>query len=264
MGPLRHNTMTPVAVVTGAAQGIGRAIAMRLAGDGFAVALVDLNADPLDSAEREVAARGGKTLAIRADLTSLDEVARTIEQVQTTWGRMDALVNNAGREITKPFTEITSADWDAILSLDLRTVFFATQQAARAMIARSAGGRIVNIASIAGRSGRSDQAPYAAAKAGVISVTRSAARALAAHRITVNAICPGIVDTAMTRRIHERRARELGVSPEESLRRMIGRIPLGRMASPDDVAAAVAFFCSPQATYITGQALNVCGGIEMD
>jgi NAD(P)-dependent dehydrogenase (short-subunit alcohol dehydrogenase family) len=264
VGLLRHNVVTtPVAVVTGAAQGIGRAIALRLAADGFAIALVDLNADTLESTEREVAERG-KTVAIRADLTSLDEVTRTIDHVQTTWGRVDALVNNAGREITKPFTEITSADWDAILALDLRTVFFATQQAARAMIARGDGGRIVNIASIAGRSGRSDQAPYAAAKAGVISVTRSAARAFASHRITVNAVCPGIVDTAMTRRIHERRARELGVSPDESLRRMISRIPLGRMASPDDVAAAVAFFCSPRATYITGQALNVCGGIEMD
>jgi NAD(P)-dependent dehydrogenase (short-subunit alcohol dehydrogenase family) len=211
-----------------------------------------------------MAERGGKTLAIAADLTSLEEVTRSIEQVRTTWGRLDAFVNNAGREITKPLEDITPADWDGMLSLNLRTVFFATQEAARAMIAGAAGGRIVNIASIAGRSGRSDQAPYAAAKAGVISVTRSAARAFARHRITVNAVCPGVVDTAMTRRIHERRGRELGVTPEESLRRMVGRIPLGRLASPEDVAAAVAFFCSPAASYITGQALNVCGGLEMD
>jgi NAD(P)-dependent dehydrogenase (short-subunit alcohol dehydrogenase family) len=253
-----------VAVITGAAQGIGRAIATRLAADGFSAALVDLNPEALESAVSAVEERGGKTLAILADLMSLEEVPRIIEQVQKTWGRLDAFVNNAGREITKPLEEITPADWDATLSLNLRTVFFATQEAARAMIAGGAGGRIVNVASIAGRSGRSDQAPYAAAKAGVINVTQSAARAFARHRITVNAVCPGVVDTAMTRRIHERRARELGVTPEESLRRMVGRIPLGRLASPDDVASAVAFFCSPAASYITGQALNVCGGMEMD
>jgi NAD(P)-dependent dehydrogenase (short-subunit alcohol dehydrogenase family) len=251
-------------VITGAAQGIGRAIATRLAADGFATALVDLNPETLESSENAIAEHGGKTLAITADLTSLEEVTRSIEQVRTTWGRLDAFVNNAGREITKPLEEITPADWDGVLSLNLRTVFFATQEAARVMIAGAAGGRIVNIASIAGRSGRSDQAPYAAAKAGVISVTRSAARAFARHRITVNAVCPGVVDTAMTRRIHERRARELGVTPDESLRRMVGRIPLGRLASPEDVAATVAFFCSPGASYITGQALNVCGGMEMD
>lgn len=254
-----------VAVVTGAAQGIGRAVAERLAADRFAVALVDVNPQTLESTSRELRERGAKTLPLRADLTSLDEVTRVIGQVASAWGRLDALVNNAGREITKPFDEITPAEWDAMLSLNLRSVFFATQGAGRAMIAAGVdGGRIVNIASIAGRSGRRDQAPYAAAKAGVISVTQSAAKALARYRITVNAICPGIVDTAMQQRIHEQRAREAGVSPEESLRRMIGRIPLGRMASPNDVAAAVAFFCSPQASYITGQALNVCGGMEMD
>ncbi len=256
--------MQPVAVVTGAGQGIGRAIARRLAADSFAVALVDLDAAGLAETAREIERDGAWALPVHTDLTEVANIARAVDQVVETWDRVDALVNNAGREITKPFAEISEADWDAMLGVNLKTVFFATQLVSRVMIDRRARGRIVNIASIAGRSGRSDQAPYAAAKAGVISVTRSAARAFAAHRITVNAICPGVVDTAMTRRIHEHRAHELGVSPEESLRRMVSRIPLGRMASPDDVAAGVAFFCSPQASYITGQALNVCGGIEMD
>jgi acetoin reductase-like protein len=255
--------VTAVAVVTGAGQGIGRAIATRLAADGFAIALVDLDPEALATAVRTIEQRGNPALAVHADLTAFDQVTRVVEQVQTKWGRIDALVNNAGREITKPFLEITPSDWEAMLSINLRTVFFATQLAARAMIARGVAGRIVNIASIAGRSGRSDQAPYAAAKAGVISVTHSAARALAPHGITVNAVCPGVVDTAMTRRIHGRRAREQGVTSEESLRRMVGRIPLGRVAAPDDIAAAVGFFCSPAARYITGQALNVCGGMEM-
>jgi NAD(P)-dependent dehydrogenase (short-subunit alcohol dehydrogenase family) len=192
----------------------------------------------------------------------VENIPRAVNQVVETWDRVDALVNNAGRELTKPFLEITEVDWDTMLGINLRTVFFATQVTAKTMIARGVHGRIVNIASIAGRSGRADQSAYAAAKTGVISVTRSAARALASHGITVNAVCPGVVDTAMTRRIHNTRAQMMGISPEESLRRIIARIPLGRLATPDDVARVVAFFCSPQAQYVTGQALNVCGGME--
>jgi len=256
--------MTAVAVVTGAGQGIGRAIAYRLSGEGFAVALVDLDAAGLLETAKEIGDDGAQTLPVQADLTEVRNIERAMGQVVKAWGRIDALVNNAGREVTKPFLETTEADWDAMLTINLRTVFFATQHAASAMIAGGAGGRIVNIASIAGRSGRADQAAYGAAKAGVISVTRSAALALASYRITVNAVCPGVVDTAMTRRIHDIRSHMAGISPEESLRRMVARIPLGRIASPDDVARAVAFFCSPRSQYITGQALNVCGGIEMD
>jgi len=256
--------MNAVAVVTGAGQGIGRAVARRLSADGFAVALVDLDAAALAESVRELEQRDAQAMPVRTDLTQIDNVADAINQVVQRWGRIDALVNNAGREITKPFLDISPADWDAMLGLNLKTVFFATQLAARAMMTSGVHGRIVNIASIAGRSGRADQAPYAAAKAGVISVTRSAARALAPHGITVNAVCPGVVDTAMTRRIHDARARALGITPEESLAQMVARIPLGRMASTADIAAAVAFFCSPQAEYVTGQALNVCGGLEMD
>lgn len=256
--------MNPVAIVTGAGQGIGRAVAQRLSTDGFAVALVDWDAAALADAAQALEQRDARALPIQTDLVQFDNVAGAIDQVVERWGRIDALVNNAGRELTKPFLDISQAEWDAMLGLNLKTVFFATQLAARAMIAGGVQGRIVNIASIAGRSGRADQAPYAAAKAGVISLTRSAARALAPHRITVNAVCPGVVDTGMTRRIHEVRARALGVTPDESLARMIARIPLGRMATPEDIAAAVAFLCSPQAAYITGQALNVCGGMEMD
>lgn len=256
--------MNAVAVVTGAGQGIGRAVARRLSTDGFAVALVDLDAAALAESVRELEQRDAQAMPVRTDLTQIDNVAEAINQVVQRWGRIDALVNNAGREITKPFLDISPADWDAMLGLNLKTVFFATQLAARAMMTSGVHGRIVNIASIAGRSGRADQAPYAAAKAGVISVTRSAARALAPHGITVNAVCPGVVDTAMTRRIHNARARALAITPEESLAQMVARIPLGRMASTADIAAAVAFFCSPQAQYVTGQALNVCGGLEMD
>lgn len=252
--------MTNIALVTGAAQGIGRAISLWLARDGYTVALVDRNAEGLANVQREITAANASATTITADLTNLKEieqaVARAAEQ-----GTLQVLVNNAGRVIIHPFFNVTETEWDEILTLDLKTVFFAMQFAARRM---ADGGRIVNLSSISGRSGRADQAAYAAAKAGVISLTRSAALALAPHNITVNAICPGVVDTPMTQEVHHRRARQQNITFEESLARMTSKIPLGRLETPEDVASVVSFFCSPDASYITGQTLNVDGGMEMD
>ena len=249
-----------VAIVTGAGQGIGKAIACRLARDGFAIVIVDINADAVDEVKNEIAELGAKVLAITADLTKLDEIQKVIN-LSAEWGQISVLVNNAGRVLITPFLEITEEEWDSIMTLDLKTVFFAMQFAVSQM---SEGGRIVNLSSISGRSGRPDQAHYAAAKCAVISLTQSAALSFATRGITVNAVCPGVVDTPMTSKIHEVRAGTLGITPEESLNRMVARIPLGRLESPDDVAGAVSFLCSPDAAYITGQSLNVCGGMEMD
>jgi len=249
-----------VAVVTGAAQGIGRAIAHRLAKDGFAIAIVDINTDVLDGVKKEIEELGGQALALKADLTKLEDIQNVINQ-SAEWGQLSVLVNNAGRVIISPFLEITEKEWDAIMTLNLKTVFFAIQFAVRHM---HDGGRIVNLSSISGRSGRSDQAHYAAAKCGVISLTQSAALSFASQGITVNAVCPGVVDTPMTTRIHEIRASALRITPEESLARMIAKIPLGRLEKTEDVAGAVSFLCSPDAAYITGQSLNVCGGMEMN
>jgi len=253
-----------VALVTGAGQGIGRAIAVRLAREGFALALVDINAGALAGVQAEIEAAGGKALALPADLSAVAEVRRVMPRAAADLGGLDVLVNNAGRLITQSFLDVGEAEWDATLGLDLKTVFFAMQAAAQSMLAAGTRGRIVSISSISGRSGRPDQAAYAAAKAGVISLTRSAALALAPHGITVNAVCPGVVDTPLTQKLHEDRARAAGITPAESLARMLGRIPLGRIETPEDVAAAVSFLCSPDASYITGQALNVDGGMEMD
>jgi acetoin reductase-like protein len=249
-----------VAVVTGAAQGIGKAIARRLSRDGFAVAIVDINADMLDGVKREIEDQGGQVLALTADLTKLDDIQNIINR-SAEWGQLTVLVNNAGRVIISPFLEITEKEWDTIMTLDLKTVFFAIQFAAKQM---QAGGHIVNLSSISGRSGRSDQAHYAAAKCAVISLTQSAALSFAPRGITVNAVCPGVVDTPMTTGIHQIRASALGITPEESLARMVAKIPLGRLEKTDDVANAVSFLCSPDASYITGQSLNVCGGMEMN
>jgi len=249
-----------VAIVTGAGQGIGKAIACRLALDGFALAIVDINSAALDQVKAEIEDLGTRALAITADLTKLDEIQKVVD-LSAKWGQITVLVNNAGRVLITPFLEITEAEWDAIMTLDLKTVFFAMQFAVAKM---SQGGRIINLSSISGRSGRPDQAHYAAAKCAVISLTQSAALSFATRGITVNAVCPGVVDTPMTSRIHEVRAGALGITPEESLNRMIARIPLGRLERPDDVAGVVSFLCSPDAAYITGQSINVCGGMEMD
>ena len=256
------NDLSPlnVAVVTGAGQGIGRAIACRLATDGFSLVIADINEGALHEVRHELENLGAQALAIQADLAKLDEIQRVIDRASQ-WGALRVLVNNAGRVMITPFLEISEQEWDAIMALNLKTVFFATQFAAKHM---QAGGRIVNLSSISGRSGRPDQAHYAAAKCAVISVTQSAALSFASQGITVNAICPGVVETPMTSGIHQIRAGALGITPEESLARMVARIPLGYPAKTDDIAKVVSFLCSPDAAYITGQSLNVCGGMEMN
>jgi acetoin reductase-like protein len=249
-----------VAIVTGAGQGIGRSIALRLAQDGFAIVIVDINPDSMDKVKNEIEGLGGNALTLQADLTKVDQIKNVIER-SAEWGQLNVLVNNAGRVLITPFLEISEREWDAIMTLNLKTVFFATQYAARHM---QAGARVVNLSSISGRSGRSDQAHYAAAKCAVISLTQSAALAFATHGITINAVCPGVVDTPMTTGIHEIRAGALGITPQESLARMVAKIPLGRLETTDDVAGVVSFLCSPDAAYITGQSLNVDGGMEMN
>jgi NAD(P)-dependent dehydrogenase (short-subunit alcohol dehydrogenase family) len=252
--------MSRIALVTGAAQGIGRAIAIQLARDGYTLALVDLNEPGIAAVQREIERANGTAYAFPADLTRLSEIERVVA-IAAEQGTLGALVNNAGRVIIHPFFQVTEAEWDAILTLDLKTVFFAMQCAAKHMAPES---RIVNISSISGRGGRADQAAYAAAKAGVISLTRSAALALAPRGITVNAVCPGVVDTPMTRQVHHERSQLENITPAESLARMTTKIPLGRLEMPEDVANVVSFLCSPSASYITGQTLNVDGGMEMD
>jgi NAD(P)-dependent dehydrogenase (short-subunit alcohol dehydrogenase family) len=253
-----------VALITGAGGGIGRAIARTLAATGSSVALLDLSTDSVEAVARELVAGGHAAWAGAVDVSSAGSVEAALDGAEAALGPISAVVTSAGIIEKAPYLELTPEAWERTLRVNLTGTWLVLQRAARRMVAAGRGGAMVAISSVAGRAGRATAADYAASKAGVISLVRSSALALAPHGIRVNAVCPGVVETPMTDAIHEQTARELGISPEESIARMLAPIPLGRIETPEEVADAVAFLLSGAAGYITGQALNVCGGLEMD
>jgi len=254
-----------IVLITGAARGIGAATARRLAADGARLVLADVNGSAVDKLAAEL---GG--VGVAADVTSAADVARMIDAPYARWGRLDVLFNNAGVIRVQPMLDVTEAEWDRVLSVNLKAVFFVLQAAARRMKEQSpmAGseirGKLIQTASIAGyRGGNHLMTPYSASKAGVISLTRSAAQALAADRITSNCVCPGAVDTAMWEQIDGELAKLHGLGPREAWKKRIAGIPLGRPETPDDVAGVVAFLAGPDSDYMTGQAIKVDGGMVM-
>jgi len=250
-----------VALVTGAGGGIGQSIADRLAEAGTLVYASDSEPEGVDAGE------SGQIVPIELDVTDRRAVRRAITRIADESGRLDVLVNNAGLIRAAGLFELTEADWDVTLDVNAKGLLFCTQAAAEVM--RSSpdagpGGRsIVNIASTAGRDGRTMSPPYAASKAAVINITRSTARILAPDGIRVNAVCPGVVDTAFNARLGEQFAPAEGMEPRAWVLRRAEPIPMGRLAEPDEVATVVRFLASSYASYVTGQSLNVDGGLIM-
>lgn len=250
-----------VALVTGAGQGIGKSAALTLAQHGARVAAVDINGQTAENTSSEIAALGGQSLALQADVGALDDIDRMVRQTVEAFGQVDILVSNAGVTRRAYIMDLTEADWDRIHRVNAKGVFFCLQRLAREMIPRRYG-RIINIASIAGKGyAGTSNAAYAASKGAVISLTKIAAQQLGQHNINVNAICPGITDTALSRANLQVRAQQEHTTVEELQQRRRQAIPIGRVNAPEDIAAMAAFLASPGARNITGQAFNVDGGI---
>ena len=240
------------ALVTGASRGIGRAIAIKLASEGASVAINYAgNAKAAEEVKSIIEAAGGKAVLVQADVSSAESVEAMIKEVVEAFGGIDILVNNAGITRDGLLMRMKEEDWDAVINTNLKGVFYCTKAVSKLMMKKRAG-RIVNMASVVGLTGNAGQANYAAAKAGVIGFSKTMAKELASRGITVNMVAPGYIDTDMT-----------AVLSESVRETMVSGIPLGRAGTPEDVANAVLFLVSDDASYITGQVINVDGGMVM-
>lgn len=249
------------ALVTGAGRGIGRAIALRLARDGADVIVCDIDERSAADSAKEIAALGGRAMGRRVDVSKQDEVKAFVEESAAGFGRIDILVNNAGIVQAKYFMDLTGEDWDRIMAVNVKGVFFCAQAVAAEMIRRGAGGKIINIASVAAKGAHFMLVPYSASKASVVSITQALSRGLARYGITVNAVCPGVVDTKMWEDIDSGIGQWSHRAPGEVFKSWASGIPLGRPEEPEDVANAISFLASSDSNYITGQAINVDGGL---
>ena len=240
-----------VAVVTGASRGIGRVIALALAGQGAKIVASARNAEALGKLTAEIKAQGGEAVAVVGDVALDADANNLISQAVATYGRVDILVNNAGITRDGLLLRMKSEDWDAVLNTNLKGAFLCTRAVAKVM-SKQRYGRIINMSSVVGEMGNSGQANYCASKAGLLGLTKSVARELARRNVTVNAVTPGFIVTDMTEEMTDK-AREA----------MTAQIPLGRLGESEDVANAVLFLASDQSAYITGQVLGVNGGMYM-
>jgi 2-hydroxycyclohexanecarboxyl-CoA dehydrogenase len=244
-----------IAIVTGGAQGIGRAISNRLAAEGAAVAIADIQTDAAEKAAAELRASGARAIAVKLDVTSLDSANAAADRVERELGAIDILVNNAGWDELKPFVETTPEFWDKVIAINYRGVLNCCRAIVPRMQKRGAGGKIVSIASDAGRVGSTGEAVYAGCKAAIIGFSKTLAREVARNAINVNVVCPGPTETALLKSAMAGR--------EGVLAAMTKGIPLRRLGRPQDLAGAVAFFASSDADYATGQVISVSGGLTM-
>jgi len=244
------------AFVTGAGSGIGRAIAARLAHDGARIAVADIDLDAARTTEQEIRAHGGEALAVAADVARFDAVQAAVRQTHDGLGRIDILVNNAGWDRIEPFQHNPPELWDTLININLKGPIHCCRAVLDDLIAAGSG-KIVSVSSDAGRVGSSGEAVYAACKGGVIAFSKTLARELARHHVNVNVVCPGPTNTPLLKGIME--AEHGG----KIIAAMKAAIPFRRLGEPEEVAAAVAFFASPDANFITGQVLSVSGGLTM-
>jgi len=249
-----------VAIVTGGGSGIGRGICIRYGQEGAKVVVADLNIDNAEKVAREIKTAGGTALAVKVDVTKLDDVKEAVATTLKVYGRIEILVNNAGIGKIIPFFETTEADWNMIFNVNCKGMLFFSQEVAKQMIKEGKGGKIINIASQAGRRGTALVLAYCASKAAVISMNQSIALALAEHKINVNAIAPGVVDTHFWEEVDKQFAKILGKKIGQAKREAVGVIPLGRIEKPEDIAGMAVFLASSDANYITQQCFNVDGG----
>ena len=240
-----------VAVVTGAAQGIGKTIVLLLAEKGASLVLCDINLEAAEETAREIEERGGKCLALKSDVSNFQDAEKIIKQAVVHCGSIDILINNAGITKDNVLLRMKEEEWDQVIAVNLKGTFNFTRAAIKVMM-RKKRGKIINIASITGMMGNAGQANYSASKAGVIGFTKAIAREYADRGITVNAVAPGFIATAMTDAI-----------PEKEREELIKQIPMKKLGTPEDVANAVYFLASDEASYITGHVIGVNGGLYM-
>jgi 3-oxoacyl-[acyl-carrier protein] reductase len=240
-----------IALVTGGAQGIGRAIAFALAREGAKVMVSDINLERAEETCRELAAAGSEAVAVKGNVAEGRDAEMMIQKTLEQFGRLDILVNNAGITRDQVLLRMKEEDWDLVLGVNLKGAFHLTKAVLRPFL-KQRGGKIVNIASVTGQMGNAGQSNYSSSKAGLIGFTKSVAREYASRNIQVNAVAPGFIDTAMSQAI-----------PQKERDLLIRQIPLERLGTPEDIAEAVLFLAGPGADYITGQVLNVNGGLYM-
>jgi meso-butanediol dehydrogenase/(S,S)-butanediol dehydrogenase/diacetyl reductase len=250
-----------VAIVTGAGIGMGRGIAKMLAKEGAIVVVSDVNEDAAKSTAGEIKSMGGQSLAIKMDVRSANEIDQVINRTLDEFGRIDILVNNAGVSTMAPVVDMTEEEWDFNLDVNAKGTFLCTKSVLRQMIKQGKGGRIVCVSSLAGKFGNKYYSHYSASKWAVIGFVKSVAMEVAQHQITVNAVCPGRVATSMEEREMGWEAKYLKMPLEDVKKAYVASIPLGRLETPEDVAKLVVFLASDDADYITGEAIEVTGGM---
>jgi len=251
------------AIITGAGRGIGKATALRFAREGADILGPDLDQETSQQTAKEIQALGRRGVPLHMDVRRLAEIERMVATAMREFGKIDILVNNAGITLVRDPLRLTEEDWDRTLSINAKATFFCMQAVAREMVKRKSG-VILNAASISGRSGKPMLVDYCASKFAVVGMTQSMALALAKHGIRVNAVAPGIVDTDMWASI-DREWSALEGQPLGTMKRTrVASIPLGRIETPEDVASLYAFLASDEASYITGQTYNVCGGLQLN